>query len=471
MNRKLVVVQIYDVMEKIVDISIRSQLIHVRKQCSQLFVQFLMHYPLGETRLKQHLSFLINNLNYIYENGRNSVLETILHICQKFPQEVLLKYIEFLFLPLVTRLVNEESFESKKLITKIIKIMLERTDGTEKGNSLLLLTLKWFESEKTSLIRTGLILLGLFVEIIPKKVTQELDSIIKKMLNILESNFENEQEWEIIYLALHFFEKLLQYLPVVLEQSQTNELLKNTFHYLLFPHTWVQLSSNRITITLMSMKRENPSLVGKQSEFFEEKKLEEMLKTFAVLMEDMEIIGDLRALAAQNFINIVKLLIDIQASPDLFHWIFRRLSFMAKVGEKQKSLVITSFQELAHFAPQGFLEPYLVPILFPLMKLVQNPQKTRGKLKGRAAKALEVVKSKVSQQEFLKVFSEAYQSIQNAKTKRKQNQAILAATHPEIVIKRHQKMRERLKSKRRKRAQFYSNFSVRFKFAKKNSNK
>lgn len=40
----------------------------------QIFLQFLLDYPLGVKRLEHHLQFLVANLSYPHDTGRVSVL-------------------------------------------------------------------------------------------------------------------------------------------------------------------------------------------------------------------------------------------------------------------------------------------------------------------------------------------------------------------------------------------------------------
>jgi U3 small nucleolar RNA-associated protein 20 len=49
----------------------------VRMQCSTILLQFLLDYPLGTKRLQHHLNFLVSNLSYEHESGRETTLHTL----------------------------------------------------------------------------------------------------------------------------------------------------------------------------------------------------------------------------------------------------------------------------------------------------------------------------------------------------------------------------------------------------------
>lgn len=83
-NRKLIIPEIHDVMDKVAELSIISEHPHVRLQSRQVFHQFLMEYPLGK-KLEPHLVFYMSQLNYETQPGRESALEMIFGIVTSFP--------------------------------------------------------------------------------------------------------------------------------------------------------------------------------------------------------------------------------------------------------------------------------------------------------------------------------------------------------------------------------------------------
>lgn len=61
-HRKLVVPEIYDIVQIVAELMVQSQLEQTRKKCSQILLQFLLGYHLSQKRLQQHLDFLLANL-------------------------------------------------------------------------------------------------------------------------------------------------------------------------------------------------------------------------------------------------------------------------------------------------------------------------------------------------------------------------------------------------------------------------
>ena len=77
LQRELVVPEVYDVMVQVQELMVRSQAAPVRQACSALLLQFLLDYPVGERRLQQHLNFIITNLSYEHETGREATIDML----------------------------------------------------------------------------------------------------------------------------------------------------------------------------------------------------------------------------------------------------------------------------------------------------------------------------------------------------------------------------------------------------------
>ncbi|CAG8576266.1 3030_t:CDS:10 [Funneliformis caledonium] len=262
-SRKFVVPEIYDMMQIVTEIMITSQATPTRDLSRQLLIQFLLDYPQGRGRLKNHLNLLIKNLNYVFESGRQSVMEMLNLILIKFNEEVLMEYAEIFFLSLAMSLVNDDSNKCREMAGELIKILLNRMDEIRLRNIYVLLE-KWFEqNDKRNLQRMTVQVYGLVIEAFGDKFKKhifELLDILEKALNISRQVLEQLEEiakdddsmtidnvdWELGYYALNTFTKLVKKFPSVLYSNKSKNIWVLIENNILFPHSWVRLSTCRL---------------------------------------------------------------------------------------------------------------------------------------------------------------------------------------------------------------------------------
>ena len=85
MSRKLKCDELTDVIAKVMKLSIQADSGNVRLQSRQTILQYILDYSLSEKNLVKFLEFYIIQLNYEYENGRESALEMMATIFNTFP--------------------------------------------------------------------------------------------------------------------------------------------------------------------------------------------------------------------------------------------------------------------------------------------------------------------------------------------------------------------------------------------------
>jgi U3 small nucleolar RNA-associated protein 20 len=86
LSRRIQCDELIDVLDKIMKLSIQADSVSVRVQSRQVILQYLLEYSLTEKRLSKLLEFYIVQLDYEYENGRESSLEMLATIFNTFPK-------------------------------------------------------------------------------------------------------------------------------------------------------------------------------------------------------------------------------------------------------------------------------------------------------------------------------------------------------------------------------------------------
>lgn len=241
--------EFFDLMDIVLKLSVQSQKQAVRLQCSQIFLNYLVDYPMGSKRLNNHLQQIVLNLKYEYEEGRLSAINLLSSLIQKFPLPVLEEHAQLFFLPLVLSLVNDESKKCKEAVADCISLILKRLD-TDTVQSLYDYVKRWSQPSGTESIPMQLAsaqLFGIFVEARPDYVKRgrnstDLADLIMQVISQHSSTDDND--WELVYHYLVCMEKLNKYVPGAFG-SNVN-VWSSLVSLMAYPHPWIMQVSARL---------------------------------------------------------------------------------------------------------------------------------------------------------------------------------------------------------------------------------
>ncbi|KAJ0012510.1 hypothetical protein NQD34_016844 [Periophthalmus magnuspinnatus] len=255
LSRKLVVPEMEDVMKKVAKLAVNGGNNMIRIHCRQIYMKYLLDYPLGN-KLRHHLDFVVAQLSYEHDIGRESALEMMASIFQSFPQKMLQKYSTLFFAPLALVVVNDDSARCKKMAAMSIKALISQIDQNSK-NHLYSLVETWLDSEKSTLKRLGAQICGLFVEVEEEKFSNRLE----KLLPLIEKethpdNYEDiEEEQEergadrLLFTYLTLITKLCKHCGFLELTKYHKKLIKIWSHteaHLRHPHSWVWLTASQL---------------------------------------------------------------------------------------------------------------------------------------------------------------------------------------------------------------------------------
>uniref|UniRef100_A0A3P8T435 UTP20 small subunit processome component n=1 Tax=Amphiprion percula TaxID=161767 RepID=A0A3P8T435_AMPPE len=255
LSRKLVVPEMEDVMKKVAKLSVTGGNAMIRIHCRQIYLKYLLDYPLGR-KLRSHLDFVVAQLHYEHDTGRESVLEMLVFIFQTFPQKLLLQHSGLFFAPLALVVVNDDSARCKKMAAMAIKALLAQLDSSHQ-NILFSVVSTWLKAEKATLRRLGAQICGLFVEVEEEKFGRRLDELLPLLeKEINPDNYvdiEEEQEEKgadrLLFTYLTLITKLSQHCGL-LELSNPQDTLHHMWTHieahLRYPHCWVWLTASQL---------------------------------------------------------------------------------------------------------------------------------------------------------------------------------------------------------------------------------
>ena len=245
MARKVVIAEVYEVLDAVTTIMVTNQTRGARDLARGVYFQFLMEYPQGKARFSKQLSFLIRNLDYKHQEGRQSVMEVIHLLFLKVGEDMIQDIIESFMVPLVMVMVNDESATCREMAGVLLKTSFERADAKRTKSFLTLLRTWLDQSEQPLLVRAALQLHNLYLNVDPKKSEKELPFLHSHIAQILKGNLAGSEnaEWELLYFALQTFTKITQLYSNSAFTSKFAPVWASIRQILSFPHAWVKLSA------------------------------------------------------------------------------------------------------------------------------------------------------------------------------------------------------------------------------------
>ncbi len=248
MARKIVITEIYEVLDTIATIMVTNQTRGARDLARGVYFQFIMDYPQGKGRFSKQLGFLVKNLDYKHQEGRQSVMEAIHLLFRKVKGDLVQDIIGTFFVPLVMVIVNDESSQCREMAGALLKTIFERAD-VDKTQSMLGLLRSWLgQADQPLLSRVALQSYCLFLDTNGSKGGKEIPLLQQNIGQTLMANLANTDgaDWELLYFALQAFAKICQLFPSSAFATNAAPIWASIRQSLSFPHAWVKLSAARL---------------------------------------------------------------------------------------------------------------------------------------------------------------------------------------------------------------------------------
>ncbi|KAF2730764.1 HEAT repeat protein-like protein [Polyplosphaeria fusca] len=247
MYRKIVITELYEVMDKVAAMMVTNQSRSARDLARSNYFHFLMEYPQARNRLKKQLEFLVRNLRYDYVEGRQSVMEALNLILSKVGDDVLQDALGMMFLPLVHAMANDDSNVCRTMAGELLKKVFERADTARVKGFTSDLRIWLEQDEDAGLKRLSIQCWGLYLEVAGTKakdvayVTGHLRSTMGECLER-----RGEDDWELIFYSLAVLFKLCKASPDATLSRAQADLWDSIQSCVSYPHTWVKLTAAKL---------------------------------------------------------------------------------------------------------------------------------------------------------------------------------------------------------------------------------
>ncbi|KAF8770179.1 Small subunit processome component 20 like protein [Argiope bruennichi] len=477
LSKKLQAPELRGILSKVAEMSITSEQAHVRNQCRQVCMQYMLDYPLGK-HLEKSITFFISQLEYPMEHGRVSALEMINSMLNSFPENVLKRHSALFLIPLSARLVNDVP-ECRKMVAQCIKTLLTKIQHDGRS-SIFSVPFAWLQAKKVSMKRLGAQLCGMFAEIEGELFENILlfhDELYQLLQEYVKSQADERSTDHFLYQILNSLTKMLSFCPVIRKKDFADSL-KSLYDELqgliLYPHVWVRFATNQLfNLMLLSYSVEEivKAICKKKKDnsvFLNSRQmLRDLSADFSTQLQSPFLDEKFGELIIRNLIYLARIIAklpekSVQSEETVqvtLDWMIRRLCREAKreVADnptfyERRRCVFMFMAAFAGVIEKEKLVSLLSNMLVPLCREISDASKyTNEDIKKIAQEALDIIKTIVGVDEFSDAYAQVQTTLFKKKVKRKQEKAQEAVTDPEkYAQKRIKKQLSKRESKKRK---------------------
>lgn len=248
LTRKIIVAEVYEVMDIVAGIMITNQTKGARDLARGVYFQFIRDYPQSKMRFSKQISFLVKNLEYEYEEGRRSVMEAINLLLSKSSPDLIQEISGAFFVPLVMVVVNDGSIGCREMASALIKSIFENAEHDQIQTYTRLLRSWLARPEQATLLRAALQVYAIYLDCPTAKSERDFSFLQSCLAKVVKANVnhDNGSDWESLYIALSTFSNLCQASPSHAFAASSSLIWVNIRQCLSYPHLWIKILTARL---------------------------------------------------------------------------------------------------------------------------------------------------------------------------------------------------------------------------------
>lgn len=208
LGHRFISVELYDLMDMVVEQTVRSSKETIRSQCANLFVSFLINYPLSSSKIETYLKLVVANVSYEFEQGRLSGITLVSLLVERIPEALLEEQTSIFFIPLCLQLTNEDVPACCCALQTCIGKFLKKLK-LETLQNLFEYTEKWSKQKSEALLTTSVHIFRILLQQRPEFIKrQSRDTLLAETLtSMLE---DSSLSTELVTLSLGLFADLCE---------------------------------------------------------------------------------------------------------------------------------------------------------------------------------------------------------------------------------------------------------------------
>ncbi|SCU85141.1 LANO_0C03444g1_1 [Lachancea nothofagi CBS 11611] len=461
--KHIILPELYDIVDTIAEVMVTNHSKEIRDVSRSVYYQFLMEYDQSRGRLEKQFKFLVSNLEYPSQDGRQSVMELVNLIVNKSSSDLLLRLSGSFFLSLSNVAANDSAPRCREMGSALLKNLLVKL-GKDNVASVEKYIMAWLKQDDQVFSELGLRIYKIYMAAVSMGNNPQLDNMaISKAKRIIsESTMGSTAEWNLIYTALNVLDT---YTNISEEAFKTanRSMWSSTTDCLLYPHPWVRLISVRMV----------DKYIEKQGE------LETPLSDYEIQSIAYRIFRQLGALSVSESLATVavKTLVSI-----LKKWIKNQTTFISKDEETgkyesaldfalarigsilrdeenfretfvSKKACVQLFALIIQIMDESQARSKAEKIILPLFIYLEDDRRVADEqvqeLQQISYECMELLQSKLSVSDFSIAYSRVKQDVTRRRYERRAKRATLAVTAPEAAARRKLKKHARSKDKRK----------------------
>ncbi|AQZ17653.1 UTP20 (YBL004W) [Zygosaccharomyces parabailii] len=460
--------ELYDVIDTVRQIMVTNHSKEIRDVSRSVYYQFLMEYDQSKGRLEKQFKFMIDNLQYPSQEGRQSVMELVNLIVNKANSMLLSKLSSSFFVALANVFFNDDAPRCREMASLLLTNLLQKLDS-ESLKPIEKYIIAWLKQvQEPTFLNLGLRVYKVYMSTLGLGKNSTLDELaISRMRSIIfDTDVGSEQPWDLIYSSLSVFLAYTDMTEDVFACSM-KIIWDKIIGCLLYPHPWIRQSAARIVDILVNNfdRFEAP---------FTELELQNIVSRIMRQLGAPSLPEDLATISVKT---LMKIAIrwkqgnvayipkesdqgrEVKYSNSLEYMIVRAGAIIRSEDNPADSVMSKkSCIRLLGLLIQVLDENQLVNesenIILPLFKYLEQGTGERHNeeqdmLSMAAQECLQILESKISVSDFTKAYANVKQVVLSRRQERKAKRAVLAVTAPDIAA--HKKLRKHTRSRQKRK--------------------